>query len=72
MNHSNHTDRLAVSKRTALKMYWEAGFDSESLLLLADKSLSTLPREGDYFYADDVSRAIALDIQATTPGRFPA
>jgi hypothetical protein len=56
--------RLAISKRTALKMYWDAGFDSEALLLLADASLSALPKEGGYFYADDVSRSITLDSQA--------
>lgn len=56
-------DRLVVDKRTALKMYWVAGFNTEELLLIANGSLEWInqPSAG-YYYADDVSASIADDL----------
>lgn len=56
----NPAESLAVNKRTALKMFWDAGFNDEAGLLAADAALSRLkqPSKG-YYDATAVSRAIA-------------
>lgn len=52
---------LAVSKLTALKMFWDEGFNTEELLIIAYKSLNTLSQPSkDYFYADEVSAKIKI------------
>ena len=54
------SDRIGVSKRMALKMFWEAGFDTDAKMMLAARALDVLkPASAGYYYADDVSRAIA-------------
>lgn len=52
-------DRIAVNKRTALLMFWNAGFNTEARLIQANEALTALaqPTAG-YFYADDVAQAI--------------
>lgn len=55
-------DEIAVNKRTALKMYWDAGYTSELLMKIADESLGVLrqPSPG-YYLAGDVSESIRDD-----------
>jgi hypothetical protein len=55
-------DRLAVNKRIALKMFWDAGWDTEALLTNAHLIIEeiTQPSTG-YWYADDISNAIELN-----------
>jgi hypothetical protein len=54
-----NSDRLAVNHRTALKMFWDAGYDTEQALLRANATLQTMaqPSPG-YYYADAVSLKI--------------
>jgi len=50
---------LAINKRTALKMFWDGGFDSEAGLIKADTALATLTQpSAGYYCADDVSTLI--------------
>jgi len=53
-------DRIAINKRTALRMFWNAGHDTEAAMLAADAALETIaqPSTG-YYYADDVAQLIA-------------
>ena len=55
-------DKTAISKKVALRMYWDAGFDTESLIKIANTSLDKLkqPTKG-YYYPDDVKNSIKLD-----------
>lgn len=53
-------DDLAVNKRTALKMFWDAGFDTGALLLKANEILQGLPSKAGYYLASQVSEAISL------------
>ena len=52
-------DKLAINKRTALKMFWDAGATTEQALLEASDMIDKIyqPSEG-YWYADDVSKAV--------------
>lgn len=54
------TDKIAVCKRTALKMFWDAGVQSEAGMWKASAAIDNLqqPTAG-YFMADDVSKLIA-------------
>jgi hypothetical protein len=50
-------DRIAINKKTALKIYWDIGFNSEFLLKLANASLSKLSQVSEgYYYADEVTK----------------
>ena len=50
---------LAVNKRTALMMFWNAGHNTEAKLKAASDKLESMkqPSKG-YWYASDVSKAI--------------
>ena len=49
-------DRLAVCHRTALKMFWDAGYTTEKKLNQANEKIKQLkPAAVGYYYADDVS-----------------
>lgn len=50
---------LAVNKRTALMMFWNAGHNTEAKLKAASDKLNSMkqPIKG-YWYASDVSKAI--------------
>ena len=52
-------DKLAINKSTALKMFWDRGFNSESEIIRADSLLKTIqqPTKG-YYLAKDVSSLI--------------
>ncbi len=52
-------DRLAVNTKTALRMFWDAGYTTETALAHAYEMLCTLhqPTRG-YYMADDVSALI--------------
>lgn len=53
------TDKLAINKRTALKMFWDAGYDTESRLLEASKIIDSIKQcSSGYWYASDISNAI--------------
>lgn len=53
------SDKIAVNKRTALKMFWDAGFTFESDLIRANDIIQSIkPATEGYWYADDVVRAI--------------
>ncbi len=54
-----NNDKLAVNKRTALMMFWNAGHNTESKLKAANDKLESInqPTKG-YWYAEDVSKAI--------------
>ena len=52
-------DKIAVNKRTALKMFWDAGYNTEGALLHADYLLSTIPQASSgYWLAEDISNLI--------------
>jgi len=51
--------KTGISKKSALRMFYDAGFDSEANMIAANESLSALkqPTEG-YYMASDVSAAV--------------
>lgn len=50
---------MGISKRQALMMFWNEGFDSEEKILKAHERLMSIPQPTkDYWYASDVSKAI--------------
>lgn len=52
-------DKLAVNKRTALKMFYDAGWDTEPALFKAHLLLEEIRQPTDRFwYADDISEVI--------------
>lgn len=54
------TTKLAIDKRTALKMFWDAGYNTESKLLEANAKLLAAPQPSQgYWYSDDVIALIA-------------
>lgn len=54
-----NVQELAVDKRTALMMFWNAGHNTEEKLKAASDKLESMkqPSKG-YWYASDVSKAI--------------
>ncbi len=54
-----NVQELAVDKRTALMMFWNAGHNTEAKLKAASDKLESMkqPSKG-YWYASDVSKAI--------------
>lgn len=54
-----NVQELAVDKRTALMMFWNAGYNTEAKLKAASDKLDSMkqPSKG-YWYASDVSKAI--------------
>lgn len=54
-----NVNELAINKRTALRMFWDAGHTSEPQLVAASKKLDSMkqPSPG-YWYAKDVSKVI--------------
>lgn len=54
-----NVQELAVDKRTALMMFWNAGHNTEAKLKAAGDKLDSMkqPSKG-YWYASDVSKAI--------------
>lgn len=54
-----NVQEMAINKRTALMMFWNAGYDTEEKLLQANAKLETLiqPSNG-YYYASEVSELI--------------
>ena len=52
-------NEMAVNKRTALRMFWDAGYTTEAQLIAASKKLDSMqqPSQG-YWYAKDVSKSI--------------
>lgn len=54
-----NVNELAINKRTALKMFWDAGHTSEAELIAASKKLDSMKQPSvGYWYAKDVSKAI--------------
>lgn len=52
-------DQLAIDKRTALKMFYDAGFKFESDLIMASDLLESMRRPNkEYWLALDVIKAI--------------
>ena len=52
--------KIAIDKRTALKMFWDAGFTTETKLLEANAKLMAAPQPSQgYWYADVVEALIA-------------
>ena len=57
--HNMNNDRLAVNTRTALKMFWDAGYNTEDLLTKAATLIKTLtPVSNEFYYADEVANLI--------------
>ena len=54
-------DKIAISYNTALKCFWDDGYNTEPLLQLADKIIKNLkqPTAG-YYYADDVITSMGV------------
>jgi hypothetical protein len=58
-------DRVAVSRRMALQMFWNNGFDNEAALLRANEIIGQLNQASEgYYYADDVVAAIDAEMAA--------
>lgn len=57
------TDKIAVNKRTALKMFWDAGVQSEAGMVKASVAIDNLyqPTKG-YFLAEDVAELISKTV----------
>lgn len=54
-----NTDKLAINKRTALRMFWDAGHTTEAQLIAASKKLDSMKQPSlGYWFASDVSKAI--------------
>lgn len=52
-------DMIAVNKKVALRMFWDAGFNNEELLQIAANAIEVLDPVADgYYLADDVVVAI--------------
>lgn len=59
-------DKLAVNQRTALKMFWEAGFNTEHLMLKAHKLIVSSKQCVDgYWLVEDISRLIKSNLHLT-------
>jgi hypothetical protein len=58
-------NELAVNKRAALRMFWDAGHTTEQQLIAARNKLESMkqPSKG-YWYASDVSRAIGESVRS--------
>ena len=56
-------DRIAINKRLALRMFFDAGYDTEQGLSFAAKLLAQLeePTAG-YYYADAVVESIEYNL----------
>lgn len=51
--------KIAIDKRTALKMFWDAGYTTEAKLLEANAKLLSAPQPSpDYWYAEVVEKLI--------------
>lgn len=56
-------DKLAVNQRVALRMFWEAGFNTEWLMMEANKIvISSKQCTNDYWLAEDVSGLIESNL----------
>ena len=56
-------DKLAVNKRLALKMFWDAGYNTEELLLKANALIESCKQvTKGYWLADNVSNLIELGV----------
>ena len=54
-----NVQEIAIDKRTALMMFWNAGHDNETSLKAASDRLESMPQPTKgYWYAKDVSKAI--------------
>lgn len=54
-----NVNELAVNKRTALRMFWDAGHNTEAQLIAASKKLESMKQpSAGYWFASDVSKAI--------------
>lgn len=54
-----NVQEMAINKRTALRMFWDAGYNTEEKLIAASKKLDSMPQPTEgYWYAKDVSKAI--------------
>lgn len=54
-----NVNELAVNKRTALRMFWDAGYNTEAQLIAASKKLDSMKQpSAGYWYAKDVSKVI--------------
>ena len=55
-------DRIAVNRRTALKMFWDAGFETESAMIRAKDLLAAMPQTvRGYWFADTVAMVISME-----------
>jgi hypothetical protein len=56
----DESDKIAVNLRTALKMFWDAGWDDEKSLLAAADIINKLKQTTPgYWKAEDISAALA-------------
>lgn len=52
-------NELAINKRTALRMFWDAGHTTEAQLIAASKKLDSMKQpSAGYWFASDVSKSI--------------
>lgn len=54
-------NRLAIDHRTALKIFWNNGYNTEALLLKANELILATPLasvKNGYWYADDIIQAL--------------
>lgn len=66
----NTSERLAVNKRTALKMFWDAGYNTEEKLQSASDIIESMkPATAGYWYADEISKHIeeGRNVRAKNP-----
>ena len=58
-----NNDRLAINFRTALIMFWDAGYNTEDLITKAATLIKTLtPVSNEFYYADEVANLIKNNI----------
>ena len=57
-----NNDKLAINKRIALKMFYDAGWDTEESLVNAHLIIEEIPQPSNgFWYADDISDAIQIN-----------
>lgn len=55
-------EEIAVNLRTALKMFWDAGYDTEGMLKSANAMILAAPQVAKgYWKASDISKIISGD-----------
>ena len=54
--------KTGISKETALKMFYYAGYNTEALLLRANNIITKINSNSGYYFSGDILSAIGFDV----------